>query len=81
MRCSDDKERVGRWNNGKLPHLFIPSKLQPGNLSLQWKSCLWTELQTWFLHLQWKNCAWTEHSDDDDGGGGDDDDDDDDDDD
>ena len=24
--CSDAKERVGCGNNGKLPHLFIPSK-------------------------------------------------------
>ena len=30
-------------SNGKLPHLFIPSKLQPLFLSLQWKTCPWAE--------------------------------------
>ena len=53
-------------NNGKLPHLFIPSKLQPWFLRLQWKICLWAELQFWFLSLQWNTCPWAEHSDDDD---------------
>ena len=33
-------------------------KLQPWFLSLQWKTCLWTELHPWFLHLQWRTCPW-----------------------
>ena len=106
------KRKWGAKSNGKLPHLFIPSKtatlvpefavedlpldrtatlvpvfavkylslrkpmasyrtylslikLQPWLLSLQWKTCLWTELQLWFLRLQWKTCPWAEHSDND----------------
>ena len=31
-------------SNGKLPHLFIPSK--PWFLSLRLKACLWAELPT-----------------------------------
>ena len=31
-------------------------KLQPGFLSLQWKTCLGAELRPWFLSLQWKTC-------------------------
>ena len=31
------KREWGAESNGKLPHLFIPSKLQ---LKLQWKTCL-----------------------------------------
>ena len=30
----------GAETNGKLQHLFIPSKLQPWFLSYQWKTCL-----------------------------------------
>ena len=41
-------------------------KLQPGFLSLRWKTCLWAGLQPWFLSLQWRTCPWTEYSDDDD---------------
>ena len=55
--CSDAKERVGC---GKQPHLFIPSKLQPSFMSLQWKTCLWAELQSWCLSLQWRTCPWAE---------------------
>ena len=36
-------------------------KLQPGFLSLRWKTCLWEELQPWFLSLQWRTCPWAEH--------------------
>ena len=32
-------------------------------LSLQWKTCLWAELQPWCLNLQWKTCPWAEHTD------------------
>ena len=53
-------------SNGKLPHLFIPSKTATWFLSLQWKSCLWAELLPWYLRLQWRTCPWAEHPDDDD---------------
>ena len=53
-------------SNGKLPHLFIPVKLQPWFLSLRLKTCLWAELQPWCLSLRRKTCPWAEHSDDDD---------------
>ena len=39
--------RKRKWDaesKGKL----TPVKLQPWFLSLQWKTCLWTELQPWF---------------------------------
>ena len=54
----------GAESNGKLPHSFIPSKLQHWFLNFQRKTCLGVELQPWCLSLQ--NCPWTEHSDDDD---------------
>ena len=34
------KREWGAESNGKLPHQFIPVKLQPWFLSLQWKTCL-----------------------------------------
>ena len=34
----------GAENNGKLPHLFMPSKTATSVPDLQWKTCLWTEL-------------------------------------
>ena len=37
-------------------------KLQPGFLSLRWKTCLWAELQPWFLSLQWRTCSWAQYS-------------------
>ena len=60
------KREWGTESNWKLPHLFIPSKLQPRFPSLRWKTCLWAELQPWCLSLKWKTCPWAEHSDDDD---------------
>ena len=51
--CSDAKERVGC---GKQREATTPIqsllKLQPWFLSLRWKTCLWTEVQSWFLRLQ-----------------------------
>ena len=45
--CSDAKLRVECRK-----HLVIPSK----TATLQWKTCLWAELQPWFPSLQWKTC-------------------------
>ena len=39
------KREWGAERNGKLPHLFIPSKTATWFLSFLWKTCLWTELQ------------------------------------
>ena len=36
-------------------------KLQLRFLSLQWKTCIWAELQAWCLSLQWRTCPWAEH--------------------
>ena len=51
------KREWGAESNGKLPHLFIPSRF----LSLQRKTCLWAELQPQCLSLQWRTCPWAEH--------------------
>ena len=59
------KREWGAESNGKLPHLFIPSKTATLVPVFAGKNCLWTELQPWFLRLQWKTCPWAEHSDDD----------------
>ena len=54
----------GVWKAMGSYHPYLSLiKLQPWFLSLQWTTCLWTELQLWFLHLQWKTCPWEEHSD------------------
>ena len=50
------KRECGAENNGKLPHLSIPNKTATLVPALQWKICLWTELQPWFLCLQLKTC-------------------------
>ena len=47
------KRECGAESNGKL--------LQLRFLSLQWKTCLWAELQPWCLSLQWRTCPWAEH--------------------
>ena len=60
------KRVCGAESTGKLPHLFIPSKTAIWYLSLQWKTCLWAELQPWCLSLHWRTCPWAEHSVDDD---------------
>ena len=49
-------------NNGKLPHLFIPSKTATLVFEFAVEDCLWAELQPWCLNLQWKTCPWAEHS-------------------
>ena len=46
------KREWGEESNGKLPHLFIPSKTATWFLSLRWKTCLWADLQPWCLSLQ-----------------------------
>ena len=51
--------------NGKLPDLLSIVKLQLGFLSLQWKTCIWTDLQPCFPHLEGNACPWTEHFEDD----------------
>ena len=56
------KREWGAGSNRKLLHLFITSKSATGFLSLQWKTCLWAELQPWCLSLQWKTCPWAENT-------------------
>ena len=48
------KRKWGAESNGKIPHLFIPSKIVTLVPEFAFKTCLWTELQSWFLHFQWK---------------------------
>ena len=43
-------------NNGKLPHLFIPSKTPTLVPEFAVEDLPWTELQGWFLRLQSKTC-------------------------
>ena len=59
--CSVAKDRVGCQSNGKLRIYPYLVKLQPGFLSLQWKTCLWAELRPWFLSLQWRNRPWAKY--------------------
>ena len=56
------KREWGVESNGKLPHLSIPNKLQPGLLSLWWKTCLWAELHLCSLNLRWRTCPCAEYS-------------------
>ena len=53
-------------SNGKLPHLFIPSKTAALAPEFVVKDLPSAELQPWFLSLQWRTCSWAEHCDDDD---------------
>ena len=52
--CSDAKERVGCGKQREATVDIYPYRksAQPWFLSLQWKTCLWTELQPWFLCQQ-----------------------------
>ena len=43
-------------SNGGLRTSLV--KLQLRFLSLQWKTCLWAELQPWCMSLQWRTCPW-----------------------
>ena len=54
------KREWGAESNRTYPSLV---KLQPGFLSLRWKTCLWAELWPWFLSFQWRTWPWAEHSD------------------
>ena len=54
--------RKREWDaesNGKLKHLFFPSKA--ANLVSEFAM---EDLQPWCLSLQCKTCPWAEHSDD-----------------
>ena len=67
LKREREREREREWDaesKGKLSHLFIPRETATWFLSLRWKACLWTELQTLCLSLQLKTCPWTEQSDD-----------------
>ena len=60
------KREWGAESNGKLPHLFIPSKTNNlGSYVCGGRPPFWTEFQPGFLLSQWKICPWAEHSDDD----------------
>ena len=56
------KREWGAENNGKLPHLSIPSKTAAWVPVFAMKTCLWSELWPLFLKLQWRTCLWAEHS-------------------
>ena len=59
----------GEWgseSNGKLPHLFIPSKTAALVSEFAVEDLPSAELQPRFLGLQCRACPWAEHSDDDD---------------
>ena len=49
------------WVTGSYRTYSSIVKPQPRFLSLQWKTCLWEELQPWCLSLQWRTCPWAEH--------------------
>ena len=62
LRSVQMLKRVGAEINGKLPHLFIPSKtanLYPEFVVEDQPSA---ELQPRFLSLLWRICPWAEHS-------------------
>ena len=46
--------------NGKLLHLFIPSKTATLVLEFAVKDLPWAELQPRFLRLQWRTCLWAD---------------------
>ena len=48
------KESLMRKAAGSYRTYLSPVKLQPWFISLQWKTCLWTQPRPWFLRLQWK---------------------------
>ena len=56
-------QMLKRENNGKLPHLFIPSKSAVLVLEFAVEDPPSAERQSWFLRLQWRACPWVEHSD------------------
>ena len=58
------KREWGAENNGKLPHLFIPSKTATSVPEFAMEDLPLDELQPWFVILQWKTCPWAKHSDD-----------------
>ena len=52
--CSDAKESV-RKAMGSYRTYSSLVKLQPRFLSLQWKTCLWAELQPWYVEFAVKD--------------------------
>ena len=59
------KREWGEESNGKLMHLFIPSKTATLVPEFVAEDLPLAELQPWFLRLQWRTCPWAEYSDDD----------------
>ena len=57
------KREWGAESNGKLPHLFIPSKTASLVPEFVVEDLPFAELQDRFLRLQWKTYPWAEHSD------------------
>ena len=53
-------------SNGKLPHLFNPSKTANLVPKFVVEDLPAAELQLLCLSLQWKTCSWAEQTDDDD---------------
>ena len=51
----------GAESNGKLPHLFIPSKTEALVPEFVVEDLPSAELQPRFLRLQRRNCPWAEH--------------------
>ena len=60
------KREWGKESNGKLPHLFIPSKTATLVPEFTVEDLPLSRTVTLFLRLEWKTCPWAEHSDDDD---------------
>ena len=63
LRSFQMLQRVwGAESNGKLPHLFIPSKTAALVPEFAVEELPSAELQPWFLSLQWRTYPWAEYS-------------------
>ena len=59
------KREWGAESNGKLPHLFIPSKTATLVPEFAVEDLPSAELQPRLIRMQWRTCLWVERSDDD----------------
>ena len=55
------KREWGAESNGKLPHLFIPSKIATLVPEFAMEDLPLSRIAAWCLSLQWRTCPWAEH--------------------
>ena len=57
------KRKWDKESDGKLPHLFTPSKIEALVHEFAVEDLPLGRTSAWCLNLQRKTCAWAEHSD------------------